>query len=70
MSPNRHMTRTGGVLSSRIWTMPRRVKVQQLPNDQFVVTIPMALAEALGIRGGETVQWSFVKGDLVLKRSK
>ena len=48
--------------------MPRRVKVQQLPNDQFIVTIPKALAEAMGIRKGETVQWSFVKGDLVLKR--
>ena len=68
MSPNRHMTRTGGVLSSRICPMPRRVKVQQLPNDQFVVTIPKALAEAMGIHKGETVQWSFVKGDLVLNR--
>ena len=33
--------------------MPRRVKVQQLPNDQFVVTIPKALAEAMGIRKGD-----------------
>ena len=48
--------------------MARRVKVQQLPNDQFVVTIPKALAEALGIRKGETMQWSVEDGALVLRR--
>ena len=50
--------------------MPRRVKVQQLPTGQFVVTIPKAIADAMGIHKGETVQWSFVKGDLVLKQIK
>ena len=44
--------------------------MQQLPNDQFVVTIPKALAEALGIRKGETVQWSIEHGGLLLKRLK
>ena len=48
--------------------MARRVKVQQLPNDQYVVTIPKALAEALGIRKGETMQWSVEKDALVLRR--
>jgi antitoxin component of MazEF toxin-antitoxin module len=48
--------------------MARRVKVQQLPNDQYIVTIPKALAEAMGLRKGETVQWSLEHGGLLLKR--
>jgi antitoxin component of MazEF toxin-antitoxin module len=50
--------------------MARRVKVQKLPNDQYVVTIPKALAEAMGLRKGETVQWSIEQGGLLLKRLK
>ncbi len=49
-------------------TMARRVRVQQLPNGQFVVTIPKALAEAIGFRKGEEVQWSLEKEALVLRR--
>jgi len=37
-------------------TMARRVRIQQLPNGQFVITIPKALAEAIGFRKGEEVQ--------------
>jgi AbrB family looped-hinge helix DNA binding protein len=48
--------------------MPRKVKVQQMPNDQFMVTIPKALAEALGIHKGEMVEWSVEDGRLVLNR--
>lgn len=48
--------------------MPRKVKVQQMPNDQYMVTIPKALAEAMGIRRGEMVEWSVEDGNLVLKR--
>ena len=48
--------------------MPRRVKVQQLPTGQFVITIPKALAEAMDIRKGETMQWSLLKGDLLLRK--
>ncbi len=43
-------------------TMARRVKIQSMPNGQFMITIPKALAEALGIRGGEMAEWS-VKDD-------
>ena len=50
--------------------MARRVKVQQLPNDQYVVTIPKALAEAMNLHKGETVQWSIEQGGLLLKRLK
>lgn len=48
--------------------MARRVRVQQLPNGQFVVTIPKALAEAIGFRKGEQVQWSVGRDGLVLRR--
>jgi len=56
--------------SYSICPMARRVKVQQLPNDQYVVTIPKALAEAMGIRKGETMQWSVEMGGLLLKKLK
>jgi len=49
-------------------TMARRVRIQQLPNGQFVITIPKALAEAIGFRKGEEVQWSLEKEGLVLRR--
>ena len=39
-----------------------------MPNGQFLITIPKALAEALGIRGGEIVEWSVEGGRLVLNR--
>ena len=53
-----------------ICPMPRKVKIQKMPNGQFMVTIPKALAEALGIRGGEMAEWSVKGGDLLLKRLK
>ena len=50
-----------------ICTMPRRVKIQSMPNGQFMITIPKALAEALGIRGGEMAEWSVKDGGLTLE---
>ena len=50
--------------------MARRVKVQKLPNDQFIVTIPRALAQALGIEKGDLAEWKLSNGDLVLRRPK
>ena len=41
-----------------------------MPNGQFMVTIPKALAEALGIQRGEMAEWSVRDGDLVLRRLK
>jgi len=43
-------------------------RVQQLPNGQYVLTIPKALAEALGLRKGEEVHWSLEGDRLVLNR--
>jgi bifunctional DNA-binding transcriptional regulator/antitoxin component of YhaV-PrlF toxin-antitoxin module len=47
--------------------MPRKVKIQSMPNGQFMITIPKALAEAMGIRGGEMAEWSVQGGRLVLE---
>jgi bifunctional DNA-binding transcriptional regulator/antitoxin component of YhaV-PrlF toxin-antitoxin module len=44
------------------------VRVQQLPQGQFTVTIPRALAQALDIEKGDRAEWKVIKGDLVLKR--
>jgi hypothetical protein len=44
--------------------MARRVHVQQLPNGQYILTIP----RALGLRKGEEVQWSLEGDRLVLRR--
>jgi len=41
-------------------------RVQQLPNGQYVLTIPKA--EALGLRKGEEVQWTLEGDRLVLNR--
>ncbi len=50
--------------------MARRVRIQQLPNGQFVLTIPKALAEAIGFRKGEEVQWTVEGGGLMLRRPR
>jgi len=34
------------------------------------VSIPRALAQALGIAKGETLEWKIENGELVLKRSR
>jgi hypothetical protein len=42
------------------------VRIQQLPQGQFTVTIPSALAGALGITKGQPARWVLKGGDLVL----
>ncbi len=42
--------------------------VQQLPQGQFTVSIPRALAQALGITKGQQMVWVLVDGELTLKR--
>jgi antitoxin component of MazEF toxin-antitoxin module len=50
--------------------MSNRVKVQQLPQGQFTVSIPRALAQALGITKGQEMVWVLVDGELTLKRAE
>ena len=67
--PRRRRHRNVNIRSTIISdAMARRVRIQQLPNGQFVITIPKALAEAIWFRKGEEVQWSLEKEGLVLRR--
>jgi bifunctional DNA-binding transcriptional regulator/antitoxin component of YhaV-PrlF toxin-antitoxin module len=50
--------------------LANKSRVQQLPQGQFIVTIPRALAEALRIRKGDVMEWVIENGDLILKRIK
>lgn len=48
--------------------MSNRVRVQQHPTGLLSVSIPRSLAQALRIGKGETMEWVFEGGELVLKR--
>ena len=48
--------------------MSNRVRVQKHPHGMFSVSIPCALAQALRISKGETMEWVLENGELVLKR--
>ncbi len=50
--------------------MSNRVRVQQHPQGMLFVSIPRALAQALGIAKGETLEWKLEDGELILKRSR
>ena len=50
--------------------MSNRVRVQQHPQGMLFVSIPRALAQALGIAKGATLEWILKDGELVLKRSR
>jgi hypothetical protein len=50
--------------------MSNRVRVQQLPNGLYNVSIPRALVQALGIAKGDVMEWVIEDMNLVLKRSK
>jgi len=49
-------------------TMSNRVRVQQHPTGLLTVSIPRALAQALRVEKGETLEWVLEGGELVLKR--
>lgn len=48
--------------------MSNRVRVQQYPTGVLTVSIPRALAQALRIGKGETMEWALEDGDLLLVR--
>ncbi len=50
--------------------MSNRVRVQQHPQGMLFVSLPRALAQALGMAKGETLEWVLVDGELVLRRSR
>jgi len=48
--------------------MANQSKVQQMKNDQFLITIPRAIAEAMRIKKGDSIEWMFVQGDVVVRK--
>jgi antitoxin component of MazEF toxin-antitoxin module len=42
--------------------------VQQRKNKQLLVTLPRAIGEAMGFRKGDTVEWVFANGALVVRK--
>lgn len=46
------------------------VRIQRLPQGQFTVTIPSALAGALGITKGQPARWMLRDGELLLRLVK
>lgn len=48
--------------------MANRSKVQQMKNDQFLVTIPRAIAEAMRIKKSDEIEWIFSQGDIVVRK--
>jgi Antidote-toxin recognition MazE, bacterial antitoxin len=49
--------------------MSNRVRVQQVRTGALTISIPRALAQALHIVKGDTMEWVLVGGELALKRS-
>ena len=52
------------------WNMSNQIRVQQHPTGQLTVTIPRALAQALGIRKGDVMEWTLEDGKLLLIRAR
>lgn len=48
--------------------MANQSKVQQMKNNQFLVTIPRAIAEAMRLKKEDTIEWMFVQGDVVVRK--
>ena len=45
------------------------MKVQQLPQGAYIITLPVQIARALGIQKGDDLKWEFNKDrELVLKK--
>jgi len=48
--------------------MANQSKVQQMKNNQFLITVPRAIAEAIRLKKGDTLEWMFVQGDVVVRK--
>lgn len=45
-------------------------KVGQTKNGQFLTTIPKSMAEAMQLIKGDRIEWLFIHGDVVIRRSR
>ena len=43
-------------------------KIRQLPNSQFITTIPKKIAEAMRLKKGDKIDWLFIMGDVVVRK--
>ena len=50
--------------------MSNKVRVQQLPQGQLIITFPRVLAGALRIKKGDVMEWVLEDGKLLLVRAK
>lgn len=48
--------------------MANESKIQQMKNNQFLVTIPRAIAEAMRLKKGDSIEWIFSQGDVVVRK--
>jgi len=48
--------------------MGNKAKIQQPKESQYIVTIPKSLAEALGYRKGNEVEFVVDRGELVVRK--
>lgn len=48
--------------------MANQSKIQQMKNNQFLVTIPRAIAEAMRLKKGDNIEWMFVQGDVIVRK--
>jgi AbrB family looped-hinge helix DNA binding protein len=43
-------------------------KVRKLVNDQYIITIPKRIAEAMRLRPGDRIEWIFDRGDVIVRK--
>ena len=44
------------------------MKVRLLTNGQYITTIPKNIAEAMGLRKGDTIKFLFSAGDVIIRK--
>jgi bifunctional DNA-binding transcriptional regulator/antitoxin component of YhaV-PrlF toxin-antitoxin module len=42
--------------------------VQQQKNKQLMTTIPRAIGEAMRLKKGDSIEWIFDRGDLIIRK--
>lgn len=45
------------------------VKVRQLQNNQFIITIPKAIAKAMRLQSGDHLDFIFDRGEVFLRKT-
>lgn len=48
--------------------MANNSKIQVLKNGQMIATIPRAIAEAIRLKKGDSIEWLFERGDVVVRK--